>query len=563
MRTFLFTSRLFWVLSFGVSLLSLFNERTVVASTDAETKERPNLLLLLSDDHSYPFVQCYGDENVRTPNLDALAARGFKGHRFFTTCPQCVPSRASLMTGRSPVAARMTRFTATLPADEVTLPEVLKKEGGYYVGTCGRSYHLDGGNVQNNPVLARVLEENGLRTFKDRLDFVENGSDPNVPSLVAKFLDARPSDKPFFLWANFSDPHHIWNAPASYRPDPASLKIPSHLPDLPGVREEVANYCAEINRLDESIGKVLKELEKRNLIDSTVILFIGDNGGAFPHGKGSLYDPGSNVPCIAAGPGIKQGGDSRALLSGEDVAPTFLEAAGLQAPNRMTGVSFWGHLTDGKYEPREHLFVERGPHGSTPVSTGMASSGFDLGRAVRSDRYKFIYNCTPWIPYSPVDSANGPAWQEMRGAKEDGTLAAELVGTYFTTPRPAVELYDLEKDPAELKNLAGTAEAAEIENSLRAALIEKMVLDYDYLPLPAPFSEAGGRTNQPGRNRGEGGGNRERRFQQLDANRDGKLSFEEFRGNRTVEEARRWFELRDGNKDGFVDLEEYVPQSPR
>ncbi|MEQ1750541.1 MAG: sulfatase-like hydrolase/transferase, partial [Prosthecobacter sp.] len=101
----------------------------------------PNILFLLSDDHSYPFLSAYGDTNVKTPTLDQLAAEGMKFHRFFTGAPQCVPSRATLMTGRSPVAARMTRVSAPLPRDEITLPELLRDKGGYFTGVCGRSFH--------------------------------------------------------------------------------------------------------------------------------------------------------------------------------------------------------------------------------------------------------------------------------------------------------------------------------------------------------------------------------------------------------------------------------------
>src|SRR5688572_24320836 len=99
---------------------------TFQCQLQAAEPQRPNILLLLSDDHSYPFVGCYGDGNVKTPALDRLADEGVKFHRFFTAAPQCVPSRAALMTGRSPVAARMTRFTAPLPRDEITFPEILR-----------------------------------------------------------------------------------------------------------------------------------------------------------------------------------------------------------------------------------------------------------------------------------------------------------------------------------------------------------------------------------------------------------------------------------------------------
>jgi hypothetical protein len=121
----------------------------------------------------------------------------------------------------------------------------------------------------------------------------------------------------------------------------------------------------------------------------------------------------------------------------------------------------------------------------------MSNSGYDLSRAVRSDRYKFIYNCTPWIPYGPVDSAGGAAWQQMKAAHAQGDLSAGLIATYFTTPRPVYELYDLQADPAELKNLSGQPELAATERQLREALAEKMILDFDYLPLPDLMNEAG------------------------------------------------------------------------
>lgn len=449
--------------------------------------QKPNILLLLSDDHSYPFLSCYGDTNVRTPTLDRMAAEGMKFHRLFTAAPQCVPSRAALMTGRSPVAARITRFSAPLARDETTLPELLREKAGYFTGICGRLFHLDGSGLKGEGgELGELLTKHNLRTFDQRVDFLQNCNDPQVADQLGAFLDRKPAGKPFFMWANFSDPHHKWDAPEEFRPDPASLKLPAHWPDLPGMREQLADYCAEVNRLDKNIASVLAVLEKRGFLDNTILVFIGDNGAALPHGKGSLYDPGSNVPCVVRWPGaVKPGGESRALLSGEDIAPTLLAAAGVEIPVRMSGVSFLPILRGEAHTPRKHVFIERGPHGSVPVSVDMTSSGFDLSRAVRSDRYKFIYNCTPWIPYSPVDSARGAGWQQIRAAHGAGKLALGLNSTYFTTPRPVYELYDLDADPSELSNLSGKREVAEVEHALRLALAEKMIVDIDYLPLPA------------------------------------------------------------------------------
>ena len=136
------------------------------------------------------------------------------------------------------------------------------------------------------------------------------------------------------------------------------------------------------------------------------------------------------------------------------------------------------------FTPRRHVFTERGPHGTAPVTVNMRNSGYDLSRAVRSDRYKFIYNCTPWIPYSPVDSAGGAAWRDITAAHAAGKLSPGVSATYFSQPRPVYELYDLEADPSELNNLSGSPALREVEHALRVALTEKMILDWDYLPLP-------------------------------------------------------------------------------
>ena len=471
-------------------LVLLFTFAGVASSLAASPP--PNILFLLSDDHSYPFLSAYGDPNVRTPVLDQLAAEGMKFHRFFTGAPQCVPSRATLMTGRSPVAARMTRFSAPLPRDEVTLPELLREKAGYFTGICGRTFHLDG-SAKVGAAAARIFQEHQLKTFINRVDSLNTCGDHEVAGKVAAFLDQKPADKPFFMWANFSDPHHAWNAPAEFRPDPAALKLPAHLPDLSGVREQLADYCAEVNRVDRTVGGVLEVLRKRGLLESTLIVFCGDNGMAFPHGKGSLYDPGSNVPFVVRWPGVVQpGSDSRALISAEDFAPTLLAAAGVEPGAKMSGVSFLPLLKGETHRARKHLFVERGPHGSAPVSVNMTNAGYDLGRAVRSDRYKFIYNCTPWLPYSPVDSAGGQAWKQMQEANAAGKLSSGLRATYFTTPRPVYELYDLEADPSELNNVSGKPELATVERELREALAEKMIVDSDYLPLPDLLDEASG-----------------------------------------------------------------------
>jgi arylsulfatase A-like enzyme len=215
-------------------------------------------------------------------------------NRFFCGAPQCVPSRAVLMTGRSALAARMTRFTNALPRDEIIFPEILRSDAGYFTGVCGRSFHLDGPSAgpwrdQLEALLPGVLAS--IKTFAQRMDVVADGRGENA-EFVEGFLNRVPAGRPFFLWFNTSDPHHLWNAAPELVPDPQSFPVPGYLPDTPAMRAALASHFGEINRLDQLVGRVLDVLDRRGLTQDTLVVFAGDNGWAFPSGKGSLHDPG-------------------------------------------------------------------------------------------------------------------------------------------------------------------------------------------------------------------------------------------------------------------------------
>lgn len=461
------------------------------ASGQGTGQRPPNILFLLSDDHSMPHVGIYGDPALRTPVLDRLAREGLRADRAFTTAPQCVPSRASLLTGRSPVAARMARFTATLPHDVPALPELLRAGAGYFTGVAGRYHHLDGPQTGFRPAPANfaAIDRHDLRTFAKRLDYVQApGEMKEFDGKLASFLDQVPADRPWFFWLNFSDPHHVWTYRGPRGPvDPATVKVPDYLPDLPGVRSDLARHLAEIENLDHDVGAVLAELEKRGLAQNTIVVFMGDNGMAFPHGKGYLHDPGLQVPLFVRWPGvIRPERVTDALISGEDLAPTLLEVAGVPSPRGMTGVSFLPLLREQPFpRQRELIFAERGTHGGDgSMKPDVSAAAFDLSRCVRSARYKLIYNCTPHHEIAPVDSAGQPGWIEMKAAHAAGTLAARFVQAYFPKSRPVYELYDLQADPVEMVNLAGRPEHKEIEDQLKMALSEKMVQNFDFLPLP-------------------------------------------------------------------------------
>ena len=534
---------------FSLLIALLFAPLAVLHAAESRPA-KPNIVFILSDDHSYPYLHCYGMTEMKTPNLDRFAAEGIKFHRMFTTAPQCVPSRASIVSGRSPVACRITRFSSPLPRDIIAFPEILKRDAGYFVGVLGRTYHLDGSG-RGPDVNDRVFEEHKLRTFKDRFDYVDASNQASVPARMKEFYDQRPKDQPYFLWVNFNDPHHPWDT-GKTPPDPATVHVPGFLPDLPGVRTDLAAYEGEIEHADGDFQTVLDIIKDQAGLDNTLILFMGDNGMAFPSGKGCLHDPGLNVPLLACWPGvIKPGGDSRALLSGEDIAPTCLEAAGLPVPSDISGASFLPALQGKPYEGHKYIFGERGPHGSATFDERTTSNGVDYSRCVRSARYKLIYNVTPNLVYAPVDSAGNPSWKEMVQAHQNHTLAMEFETLYFTSPRPVFEFYDLDQDPNELHNLATDTALAATVRELKEALQEKMIVDFDYLPLPIggkPKKKVGDKAKP----------DRSKLFDKLDTDHDGKLSFDEFAAGRDPADAAAWFKVRDRNADRFLSREEFV-----
>ncbi|HTM50962.1 MAG TPA: sulfatase [Bryobacteraceae bacterium] len=439
----------------------------------------PNILFILSDDHSYPYLGIYGASWMSTPNIDQFAREGMLFERAFTAAPQCVPSRTAIMTGRSPVAARMGRFSSPLAPDIVTAPEALRARG-YYTGVCGRYFHLDG-SINPSPETAQAYEKHQMRTWKKRVDFMDVSSQGPTPQLFEQFLGKVPQGRPWFFWINYNDPHHPWERDAG-RVDPAKLKVPAHLPDLPGVRDDLSRYCGEIERADRSFAEAMAVLRKHGQEAGTLVIFMGDNGMAFPHGKGSLYDPGLNVPLIARWPGHIKPGVSRTLISGEDLAATFIDAGGAALPKGASGRSFYPLLTGGRYEPREYVFSARLHHGNQSFEPGTKASTFDLSRSVRSRRWKLIYNVTPAMEYWPVDSAADPGWQDILAAHKAGKLDPAHERAYFQRPRPVLELYDLDKDPAEMNNIAGRPEVKDVQQTLMAAMQEKMITDYDFVP---------------------------------------------------------------------------------
>lgn len=449
------------------------------------TDNRPNIVFIISDDHTSGHFGLLDPDNFKTPNLNRLASEGMIFTRAYVSVPQCAPSRASLMAGQPALAIRATRFSAPLDRDVVSFPQMLA-DHGYYTGTIGRSHHLDGSPAQGENA-DRVFDEFSMRTAGDRFDFVHSaygtqGQRDWITSVLQQFLMERPESHPFFIQFNFTDPHRPWN-PEGYAPEAASISLPPDMPDRQSVREDFANYVGEIERMDELIGELLRFLAEQNALDNTLIVFMGDNGAAVLRGKGTLYEAGIRVPLIAWMPGtIPEGGRSDELIAGEDIAPTFLEFAGVHPAPSMTGMSFSPILKGhGRAKPREFVFSTRGTHGvGLPTTTNL----FDLSRAVVSEDHKLIYNVLWQLPYRPADAEGGLMWKDLEAAYASGELSEAHVDRLFANPRPMFELYDLKHDPFEMNNRIADQSYDAVKEILRAELERWMIINRDYVPLP-------------------------------------------------------------------------------
>jgi len=459
------------------------------AAEPADSKAKPNILLVVSDDHSVPHVGAYGDANCLknqiTPNLDKFAKEGMCFTRAYTTAPQCAPSRIALLTGRSPVGLASTRFGQP-PSAQIPFFTDLLRKSGYWVGLDGRNHHLDGRNSEL-PHVDAEMQEQGMRgpPFAGRFDHVMKNSTKGaalekVPALLGSALDEVANAKPFFLYFGFNQPHRNWGEDHAGI-DPEKLTLPPDWPDLPEVRLDYARYLADVRDLDRGFGMAMNLLKDRGLDENTVVIFIGDNGESLLRGKGTLYRRGLNVPLIIRWPDhVKPGSTSDVLVSGEDLAPTILASAGIEPAKGMSGISFLPVLLGQAFAGRDHLFAERGFHAGPITRT----DGFDLSRSVVTRRYNFIYNALPDRAYWPVDmDEKNIAWEAVIKAHEAGTLPKDQDARYFSKPRPTFELYDLEVDPFELHNLTGQDSVKTIEEELRKKMDRWMVREGDSLPL--------------------------------------------------------------------------------
>lgn len=435
--------------------------------------EQPNIVLIIADDMNWDDCGAYGHPAIRTPNIDALAADGLLFQHAYLTTNSCSPSRSSILTGQYPHNTGAEQLHWPLPAQSRTVAEELQGLG-YYTAAAGK-WHL-GDAVRSH--FDRIYEASTagfvLPSGKDGQPGKMVAAQPSGCEDWEQALDDRPRDKPFFLWLAALDPHREYTPGALQPPHQLSdVIVPAHLPDTPAVREDLRLYYDEIGRLDGYVGKVVAKLKEQAVDENTLIVFISDNGRPFPRDKTTLYDGGIRTPWICRWPQrIPAGVTTTSLVSAVDIAATFLEVAGGdKSALGGTGKSFAGVLEDSTLEYREYAFAEDHWHDYE-----------DHARCVMDQRFKLIRNDYVDLPSTPsADAGRGLTWQAMLKLQAAGELAPHQQ-MCFLAPRPAWQLFDLQRDPGELVNRYEDAAYASIRHELEVALAAWTIETDDYLP---------------------------------------------------------------------------------
>ena len=511
---------------------------------------RPNILFLFADDwgrHASIYAEVDGpggvNDVVRTPVFDRLARQGVLFRHAFVNAPSCTPCRSALLSGQYFWrTGRGAILQGAIWDPSIPAWPLLLRDAGYHIG---KSYKVwSPGTPADAPFggQAHAYERAGRRVnqFSQNVTRMVAEGRPleaakkelldEVRANFAEFLSDRKPGQPFCYWFGPTNVHRKWvrgSGKALWGIDPDALrgKMPPYLPDVPEVREDLADYFGEIAAFDASIGVILEELRRAGEADRTLIVASGDHGApGFPHGKCNLYDLGVGTCLAIAGPGVPGGRVVDDFVNLTDLAPTFLETAGLDSPEVMTGRSLWPLLRaekSGLVDPsRDHVITGRERHVAMARAGGLPYPQ----RALRTADYLLIINFKPdRYPLGDpnrLDGANPPTVAELTentfvtfADDDQGPTKAWLVsrrddpawrGLYEATygKRPRRELYDLKRDPHQVHNVADHPDYAEIAERLERRLLDelrrtgdpRMVDDgrfFETPPMAGPLPAAG------------------------------------------------------------------------
>ena len=432
---------------------------TGVPLAQEASADRPNILFCLADDQSYPHASAYGEPVIKTPVFDRVAREGVLFTHAYCAAPSCTPSRSAILTGQDIWRlGEGGQLFGTLPAEHPVYTELLSR-AGYHVGYMDKGWAP--GNVKAG---GRISDPTGLRSKS-----------------FQEFFSEAPEGKPWCFWFGSRDPHRGYRKGSGVEAgmDPAKVRVPEVFPDTPEVRSDICDYFFEIQRFDQQIGEMLKWIEQAGQLDNTLVVITSDNGMPFPRAKANLYDLGSRMPLAIRWPNQVPGGrrvDDFVNLT--DLAPTFLEAAGLKPPKAMTGHSLVNLLKSTKsgiVEPtRDAVYAGRERHAWCRVD----GKGYPA-RMIRTRDFLYIRNYEPerWPAGTYRIVTNEGHYGDIDASPTKDVMmrmpSSPLYRLAFGK-RPEEELYDCRKDSAQIHNLANAPSHQELKQELAVRLTEHL-----------------------------------------------------------------------------------------
>ncbi len=453
-----------------------------------------NVVLLLTDDQSY-HLGMLGVPGLKTPNIDALAKQGTFFTRAYSSAASCAPCRGSILTGMFPSSNGHWRNTVG--------PILADADKDF----TRQSSKVDPVGVHEDiPTLVEVLNDNGYCTgitekwhlspawkfpfhYRNTANLKPSGS----AGAVAEFIQ-KAGEKPFFIQCNVDNTHrpyrkHIQINKDLPRVNPADVELPPHWPETPKTRQDYAEYLTTVQHADAVIGAIFQTLEKAGVLENTIIIYSSDQGFCYHRAKATAYDAGVHVPLSVTGPGIQSGVLSDALVGHVDLMPTILDYAGIQIPETVQGQSLRPILEGRKKDVgRDFIVSEHNAHGGNPVEyypTRSITDGrfryiwninythvpdFELETMVSDPTFRKTSHSPAWMPWDalPSDVWQNNACEEIILHRDEFPEAYNLLKESMF--RPEFELYDLEKDPYETKNLAANPEYGAVMKRLDKTL---------------------------------------------------------------------------------------------
>ncbi len=423
-------------------------------------KERPNILLIMSDNQSWNHVGCYGDPVVKTPNIDKIAEQGLKFTQAYCAAPSCSPARAGMLTGQDIWRLEEGANLHGILPKKFPIYTDLLEEAGYFVGSWGKGWGP--GNVKAS---GRAYNPAG-RKYDSFVDF----------------LKANTENKPWTFWFSSHKPHRPYKVGSGVASgmDISKVVVPKYLPDNEIVRSDMCDYYYDIERFDDQVGELLATLKKSGQWDNTLIVICSDNGWQMPRGLANLYDFGTRVPLIISWNGhIPENRTIDDFANLNDLAPTFLELANVEIPDQMTAKSLTDILYSNKNgtidKERDFIVTARERH-ALCRKNGLGYPG----RAIRTKDFLYIRNFNPerWPAGDPPLYGDVDAHMLHYPCPTKMFILANKdkpkIKPYFELgfgKRPAEELYDIRKDPDQIKNVAYEKAYRDIKQKLSDKLM--------------------------------------------------------------------------------------------